>query len=177
MTPFALGDWLFLSSVGLVRVVGHAGKDATGRPGPLAPGAAPVFYALEGGEQTALVPLSRAGELLRPLVSEGEALELLALLNRDAPSTTWTETFVLRGQRVTGHGTALEHASLLRELYALPGPLSSEQAKGLASFERLVLPELAHVLGRELAPLVAELHLRHPVAESLFALKISPGQP
>ncbi len=172
--PFSLGQWLFLSSVGLVRVVGHAGRDANGKPGPLAPGAPPAFYALEGPEQTALVPVARASELVRPLVGVDEARSLLALLLADAPPATWTEALVQRGQKISGHGSALEHAQLLRELYALGGPLSSEQAKGLAFFERLVLPELARVLGRELAPLVAELHLRYPVAESLFALKIAP---
>jgi RNA polymerase-interacting CarD/CdnL/TRCF family regulator len=161
---FQVGEAVFLPSAGLGRVVQYAGRGASGKPEPLAPGSPPAFYVVEVEDAVALVPVDQP-ESLRALVEAPAAAQMLEVLRGAAPPPPSMEPILERGKRVVHSGTPLEHAQLLRELYALPVPLSESIASGLAFISGLVLPELASVLQLDPAELVTEMRHRYPAAQ------------
>jgi hypothetical protein len=164
-TPaFKVGETVFLASAGLGRVTAFAGRDAAGRPAPLEPGAAPAFYVVDVDQTVALVPFSAAGPLRAP-VDEPTARRMLDVLRTPVPPESPPEPLLERGKRVVHSGTPLEHAQFLRELCALPIPLAEAFASGVTFLSKLVLPELAAVLGLDAAALSEELRGRYPAAQ------------
>jgi RNA polymerase-interacting CarD/CdnL/TRCF family regulator len=163
---FKIGDRVFLASAGLGRIADYAGRGPDGKPAPLGPGVPPDFYVVEVGQTVALVPLSRA-ETLRAPLSKAEAAALLDALRASEPLPPPLEALLERGKRIVHSGTPLEHARLLRELCELPVPLSDALASSVGFLSRLVLPELADVLGLKVAQLEAELSRRYPAFASI----------
>jgi RNA polymerase-interacting CarD/CdnL/TRCF family regulator len=162
--PFQIGQAVFLASAGLGQVVELAGRDASGKPGPLAPGAPPAFYVVEVEDAVACVPVDQPQSLRAPVDAE-TAAQMLEVLRGAPPSPPSLEPVLERGKRVVHSGTPLEHAHLLRELYGMPVPLSEPIASGLAFISGLVLPEIASVLELDAADLVTEMRHRHPAAQ------------
>src|SRR5690349_11183966 len=120
---WSVGDRVFLNSGGVSTVRGFAVRTADGKPGPWNPGVPPDFYVLDSGDKVALVPVALAPQSVRPLVSRAEAQELLALL-RGPEVPPVPQPLLERGKTVAHEGAAKEQALFLRELYALPVPLS-----------------------------------------------------
>jgi RNA polymerase-interacting CarD/CdnL/TRCF family regulator len=166
MSPprFQVGEAVFLPSAGLGRVVHYAGREASGKPGPLTPGAPPAFYVVEVEDAVALVPVDQPESLRAPVEVE-TAAQMLEVLRGAPPPPPSTEPVLERGKKVVHSGTPMEHAQLLRELYALPVPLSESIASGLAFISGLVLPEIASVLKVDVAELVTEMRHRYPAAQ------------
>ncbi len=164
MRRFQPGDRVFMASAGVAVVRDFAARGEGGRPRPMGVRDEPAFYVVEAREVVAVVPFDRAGETLRPLVSDDVAHQMLAVLRGPAPEPGSTKPLVERGRDVVHSGTPLEHARLLRELYALAPPLGEALASGLRFLEKLVLPEVAEVLGIELASLESEMRRAHPAA-------------
>jgi RNA polymerase-interacting CarD/CdnL/TRCF family regulator len=164
-TPaFKVGDTVFLASAGLGHVSAYAARDAAGRPAPLAPGAAPAFYVVDVDQTVACVPFS-ASEPLRAPVDPLTAGQMLEVLRAQEPPASAPEPLLERGKRVVHSGSPLEHAQLLRELYALPIPLAEAFASGVTFLSKLVLPEVAAVAGLDAAALGEEMRGRYPAAQ------------
>jgi hypothetical protein len=161
---FRVGQQVFLSSAGLGRVVEYAGRDASGKPGPLAAGAPPAFYVVEVEDAVACVPIDLS-QSLRERVDPGAAAQMLEVLRGAPVPPPSLEPVLERGKKVVHSGTPPEHAQLLRELYAMPVPLSESIASGLAFISGLVLPEIASVLELDLTELTAEMRHRYPAAQ------------
>ncbi len=181
---FRRGDRVFLASGGVATVAQFAARDAEGKPAPWTPEmGAPVFYVVEGDEVTACVPISRAAETLRPLVDPEVARQMLeALRSERPPEADSTLPLVERGKRIVHSGTPLEHAWFLRELYGLPAPVADAIGEGLLFMSRLVLSEIAAVLGLDRAQLEAEMRQRSPAfdefaARNALRLRFHPGKP
>ncbi|HYV44753.1 MAG TPA: hypothetical protein VFA20_07830 [Myxococcaceae bacterium] len=164
------GDTLFLASAGVVKVQGYAAQGERGTPAPLRPGEAPAFYVVANAEVTACVPVDQAERTLRPLVERATAERMLEVLRQPEPPAPVTgEPLLERGKRVVHSGTPLDHAWFLRELYALPVPLSEPMAQGVQFFGGLALGEIAEVLGTPRADLEREMRDRYPAAAGLTA--------
>jgi RNA polymerase-interacting CarD/CdnL/TRCF family regulator len=168
---FERGERVFLSSGGVGIIVAFAARDAHGKPSPWRPEMGPPgFYVVDTEELTACIPTASAHETLRRLVTADEALRMLEMLRAsDVPPPETPEPLLERGKRVVHSGSPLEHARLLRELYGLPVPLSDAIAAGLALVGRLVLAEIAAVLGMDRHALEAEMRGRYRAAEELQA--------
>jgi len=165
---YSPGDTLFLASAGVVKVQGFAAQGARGAPAPLRPGEAPAFYVVANPEVTACVPLDQAERTLRPLVDRATAERMLEVLRQPEPPAPVTgEPLLERGKRVVHSGTPLDHAWFLRELYALPVPLSEPMAQGVQFFGGLALAEIAEVLDTARADLEREMRERYPAAAGL----------
>jgi RNA polymerase-interacting CarD/CdnL/TRCF family regulator len=159
---------VFLASAGVVTVTEYASRDARGRPAPYEPSAGPpVFYVVRNEDVTACVPVSVADDTLRPLIDEQTARTLLDVL-RGAEPPLHPEPLLERGKRVVHSGTPREHAELLRELYALPAPLSETLALSVQFVSTLVLGEIAAVLRLDRSALVSEMRTRYPAAADGF---------
>jgi hypothetical protein len=164
ITPeLSVGDRVFLNSAGVSTVRGYAVRTPGGKPGPWNPGVPPDFYVIDSGDKVALVPLSQASTSLRPLMSESHARELLEVL-RGPEVPVVPEPILERGKRIAHEGAARAQALFLRELYALPVPLSDALAEGLSFYERLVLGELEAVLGESPGSLASEMATRYLAA-------------
>jgi hypothetical protein len=170
MHPLETNDQVFLRSVGLARVTDFAGRDASGRPTALGPGEAPVFYVVRSAARTTMVPIATAERLLRPLVLRDVASHLLQILRQDdiQPADGLDSVNSPRSSRIVDVGSPEQHASFLRELYALP-ELDHRQAMALLAYEDMVLDEIAQVLGENRERLVAEMRTRYPAFEKRAA--------
>lgn len=156
---FTKGDVVVFRASGMARVEGRVEFDVHGESA--------AFYEVIEASQRSLVPVERAAEMLRNPVTEAEAQEMLALLR--LPDVTpdqrpWEERFA-ELLRVVEMGTAMQHAAILRRLYA-PVTKSDGNENRVATavdfFEDLVLSELAHVLRMPRAQIEGELRALHP---------------
>ncbi len=168
MSAFERGQRLFMSSAGLATIVDFAARGSNGKPAPLqAPDDLPVFYVVKTEEVTACVPIDRADETLRPLVSPELAGQMLATVrSAQVPAPTSTRPVLERGKEVVHQGDPLEQAKLFRELCALPAPVSESIGIGLSFLARLVLGEICEVLAIERPTLEEELRQRYPAFSS-----------
>jgi RNA polymerase-interacting CarD/CdnL/TRCF family regulator len=171
---FERGDRLFLHSAGVATLVDFAGRDPAGKPRPLAPDEPPAFYVLKAGDSVACVPLERAPETLRPLVSrdDAEAMQAALWAQEPQPPPPNAKGLLERGRDVVHSGTPIEHARLLRELCDLTPPVTESLASGLRFLEGLVLGELSAVLGRPESELRAQLRDRFPAARDADGFKL-----
>src|SRR5687767_6022026 len=106
-----LGDKVFLLSGGVATVTGFARRDEKGRPAAWGPEAGePAFYVLSAAEITACVPIARAHETLRPLVSQDLARQMLEVLRGDqVPVPDSSLSLLERGKQVVHAGEPLAH--------------------------------------------------------------------
>jgi hypothetical protein len=151
----SVGQFVFRKAGGLCVVTGFASQ--YGFRWPLEPGEEIALCSVrdEGGEQ--ILNLAQHPDALRPVVDRDTAEALLALLRgptREAPVGSAREV-LLRNQ-------PLELAGLLRAAYAVP-PIDDRARRALEYYEELVIPELAHVLGRDKKKLVDELRTLHGI--------------
>jgi RNA polymerase-interacting CarD/CdnL/TRCF family regulator len=175
-TRFQRGDRAFLASAGVVVVDGFAAQGEGGRPAPLRPGDAPTFYVVSGEDITACVPVDQVARTLRPLVDRPTAERMLEILRAPSPpEVQGGEGLLERGKRVVHSGTPLDHAWFLRELYGLPAPVSDAIAEGMAFVAKLVLGEIAAVIGPERSALEQEMRERYPAASLGTVLRFRPG--
>jgi RNA polymerase-interacting CarD/CdnL/TRCF family regulator len=147
VSVFALGDRVFLASAGVATIAGVAGRGPGGKPSPLAAGEPPVFFVVRADELVACVPIANAGETLRPLCSREVAEAAVAILRGPPPTELSTRALVDRGRDAVHEGSTLEMARVLREMRALPGPLSEALESGQLFLDRLVTGEIEAVLG------------------------------
>jgi len=161
---WAVGDKVFLASGGVSTVRAYASRTPDGKPGPWNPTAPPDFYVVESDDKVACVPVTQASAALRPLVQPAEAEQQLSIL-RGPEVPLSQEPLLERGKRVAHSGSPEEHAQFLRELYALPVPLSDALVEGLKFYEQLVLRELETVLSLSPGTLHEEMASRYKSAE------------
>lgn len=111
------------------------------------------------------VPVRNAGAVLRPLASKEEAatdLEILRQKDVD-PDRRAHRQQQEEQERVLRDGDRVAVASHLRRLYAKKTPATESQMRSIRTLERLVLDEIALVLGLSRDDLEAEMRQRHPI--------------
>lgn len=167
---FKPGDTIFLASAGVGVISELATRDSHGQPAPIRSSQdRPAFYVVRAERVVACVPFERAAEAMRRLVDRSTAEEMLAVLRGPPPDLADPRPLLERGKDVVHSGSPLDHARLLRELYALPVPVSDSLGEGLSFVSSLVIPELALVLELSREELEREMRERHPAAADWYA--------
>jgi hypothetical protein len=115
-------------------------------------------------ESLAFVPVHDSEKTLRNVCDRATAESMLAILRQKAPPPLTGEGLLERGKRVVHEGAPLEQTRLLRELFALPVPLSPHLSSGLAFLQHLVLPEISLALGLSLREIETEMRRSYPAA-------------
>ena len=158
---FTKGNVVVFRASGMARVEGRVEFDVHGQRA--------AFYEVSEASQRSLVPVEKAAEMLRNPVTEAEAREMLALLKLpgvNADDRPWEERFA-ELLRVIEVGTPMQHAAILRRLYATAATSHGDEdrlATAVGLFEDLVLSELAHVLHTPRGQIERELRALHPAA-------------
>ena len=152
----AVGDRVFIRSVGLGDVTGHAGRSADGQP---CNGGPPYFYVVQGATQQVFAPIETADNLLRLLFDEAQAHRSLAILRVAHASPP--DDALAEARRIMSDGSPDEHARFLRQLYALP-EVTHRDGMMILTFEDMVLNEIAEVTGLDLDELTNEMRERYP---------------
>ena len=157
---FATNETVFMRDYGLATVTGYARGDHAGQVAEISANEAPQFYLVrfEGGKAT--VPLATADDILRPLISKSEALEFLEILREKEVPVPDENALIAQSKRITGEGSAKEHAEFLRCLYSLNKEKHIHRA-AIFLYEGLVLSELALVLGESREAIQTEMRKLH----------------
>lgn len=173
MQNLASGSWVVLRGYGVARVDGRAVRGPTGEPPEAATGPLCDAYhlRLELGQRSAYVPVASANDRLRPLVTAAVAEQVLRALRKKASvRPTAAELEPARFFPTLQSGSPVEHAELLRRLYAVPCPVDVHAHRCVRLLESRLLGEAALVLGLAFDDLVAEMRHTHPgLSETLAA--------
>jgi RNA polymerase-interacting CarD/CdnL/TRCF family regulator len=158
---FVVGDFVVWQGHGLVRVEGS--RELNGSP-------AWVMKSVEAGT-TLMVPVATTEQVVRRPASRPDAERLVGVLRHQAGASDdrpWATRH--HDYMVTLLRRPLEaQVHALHTLYRTAYALSFGERKLIDTFERVVVGELAHVLGTHTDAMVAELRARQPA--------FAPGAP
>lgn len=154
-TSFVVGDFVVWQGQGLVRVEGSHEKDGQSFW---------VMRSVEAGT-TMLVPTDTVNEVVRRPVDRPEAERLAGVLRQQKGASDdrpWSVRY--HDCMVTLTKRPLEaQVSALHTLYRTAYAPTFGERKLIDTFERVIVGELAHVLGKDVDAMVAELRSNHPV--------------
>ncbi len=110
------------------------------------------------------IPVEKAHLLIRPPVGTADAEAMLEALRKPGIEADASLRDQAHGpaRKIQQTGSPLEHAELLRKMYALDAPLTHWDRMGIHHLEELVLDEIAYVLKLSRANLTAEMRTLHP---------------
>jgi len=153
-TRFVVGDFLVWQGQGLVRVEGSREMNGT---------SVWVMKSVEAGT-TMMVPTDTAANVVRRPVSRPEAERLAGVLRQQtgaADDRPWAIRF--HEAMVTLIKRPLEaQVNALHTLYRTAYAPTLGERKLIDTFERVIVGELAHVLGKNVDAMVVELRSGHP---------------
>jgi RNA polymerase-interacting CarD/CdnL/TRCF family regulator len=116
--------------------------------------------------QKLLIPRDKLDDMLRPLVDEATADQMLAILREGsakADRRPWGQRYKEYMANIRA-GDPIGQARALRTLYATSSPLSFGEAKLAAQIELLIFDEIARAKGTTVEALEKEFYGRHPMA-------------
>ena len=153
--PFAVGDYLVWQGKGLVRVEkleNQDGKDVW------------ILQALDGSGQTLGIPVGNADRVLRRPMDKVAAERAWGELKKaaEADRRPWEDRYV-DYTRTMVKGTSREQLAHLRTMYNSPYKPSFGERQMIDTYESLLFSELAHVLGKQVDELRAEMKSTSPV--------------
>jgi RNA polymerase-interacting CarD/CdnL/TRCF family regulator len=160
-TGFATGDFLVWPGEGMVRVEGRREMDRKSFV---------VMKAVESGT-TMIIPIEKVASVVRSPVGRADAQRLVGVLRQqsgDSDNRTWAERY--HDYMVTLIKRPLEaQVKALHTLYRTPYDLSFDERRLIYTYQRVVVGELAHALGKDLDAMLVELEKGQPA--------FAPNQP
>jgi hypothetical protein len=150
-----LGDFVVVTDAGPARGLGQLDElvDMRGEP----------FVRVRTGGRSLMLSAEAAARLEKPL-SRDDAAALLALAS--APAATDerpVDDQHITSTKTVSKGTWTEIAKRLAVLYASPWKLSFGGQRMIAMFESVLVPMIAHAMGRDETELLTELRADKPV--------------